>query len=540
MAARKRLRRKRRSPHAGAVVDQEPCSQATIDLALEVYSQAVDQAIRTWFADHGLQADASPKLDPTAAVDQIAAAVEAGVVANRNKIPGISSAKKAGGQSTLDSYRQRNVALIKTVGPAAKKALDRVLRDNRGLHVDALTAKLQAAAGVERWRARLWARDQTLKLHATLSEIENRSIGIEEYVWRTVQDGNVRQGHSVLNKRTFRYDDPPETGTGKHNPGQDYQCRCFGSPVLPEIAPPKPKTPRKPKPPAVKPKAPKKPRPRTPEAQAAKVQAKKRQPAEFEAEFQHYGRAAKALSYGKAALENGLDRPAQEVVAWLARAELAPGQKEFFQQILTVSLTGTPTLRAIAAQATSRSERVMIEALAALHEHATTAQTGPLQFSGSRSVLLSEHVAPAQRWWAQFCTAHTTEAHCQYSEDRSWYNHRDRELRYRDTSNLIHEIWHEVEASGGRSPAAQDWRDVRTQGEELQRIADLLPDDGYTGYERTRPDKFFHVYVGKPYSEEASEILTTGVQEMYNRPGRLYREDPEHFFLTLGHMAGYW
>lgn len=81
-------------------------------------------------------------------------------------------------------------------------------------------------------RAKLIARDQVSKLNGNLTEERQTDIGVDSYVWRTVGDERVRDTHEENDGQTFAWADPPvETG----HPGEDYQCRCWAEPVLPEV-----------------------------------------------------------------------------------------------------------------------------------------------------------------------------------------------------------------------------------------------------------------------------------------------------------------
>jgi SPP1 gp7 family putative phage head morphogenesis protein len=252
-------------------------------LMMSVYQQAHRQAVDEWLAEYGSQIQDAEPLDAQEVyrlVDQVTKTVQASVDEGIRKIPGIDPARVAGGEQVVQAFRARNVALIKTVGPEVKARLSTILAENRGRTAASLTAAIRKEINVSKARAELWARDQTLKLHASVTETKHRSVGIVEYVWKTVRDGKVREGHSKLAGRTFHYDSPPDTGTGPHNPGQDYQCRCYPQPVLPTTstaqpaAPKAPKAPKQPK--ALKP--PPKPKP-APAPQPAPAPAPAPQPA---------------------------------------------------------------------------------------------------------------------------------------------------------------------------------------------------------------------------------------------------------------------
>lgn len=108
---------------------------------------------------------------------------------------------------------------------------------------------IQGRFKVSRARARLIARDQTGKLNAALTEARQKRIGVEEYIWQSVEDERVRENHRVLDGKICRWDDPTvyrnpgETewrsrssiGAFVGHPGEDYQCRCFAEPRMEEI-----------------------------------------------------------------------------------------------------------------------------------------------------------------------------------------------------------------------------------------------------------------------------------------------------------------
>ena len=82
-------------------------------------------------------------------------------------------------------------------------------------------------------RARLIARDQVAKLNGNLTQERQRDIGVDSYIWRTVGDERVREEHDAVDGETFSWDSPPSETDGNH-PGEDYQCRCWAEPILPE------------------------------------------------------------------------------------------------------------------------------------------------------------------------------------------------------------------------------------------------------------------------------------------------------------------
>jgi SPP1 gp7 family putative phage head morphogenesis protein len=63
-----------------------------------------------------------------------------------------------------------------------------------------------------------------------VSRTRQQDAGITEYIWRTVQDSQVRPEHRARNGMKFSYDNPPADGP----PGTPWNCRCFAEPVIPE------------------------------------------------------------------------------------------------------------------------------------------------------------------------------------------------------------------------------------------------------------------------------------------------------------------
>jgi len=175
------------------------------------------------------------------AVSTAAGQVSRAVDRDLLQIPGIvTSGTLAGGAVQLAAFRERNVNLIRTAGRDALRRIERTLNANAGLHVAGLRKKLQSEFNVSKSRAQLWARDQTLKLYSNVNQARQRGAGIKQYVWTTSQDERVRDGsagpldHVSLEGRVFSWDDPPDVGDGRHlHPGEDYQCRCTATPILP-------------------------------------------------------------------------------------------------------------------------------------------------------------------------------------------------------------------------------------------------------------------------------------------------------------------
>jgi SPP1 gp7 family putative phage head morphogenesis protein len=168
--------------------------------------------------------------------------IQSSVDEDAKKLPSIPQAKVAGGAAAVRAFETRNAGLIKTIAAEHTQRVADVVREAGGAHVKGLAAKLQLEFAISESKAKFWARDQTLKLHADIVQSKHQQLGITHYVWRTSQDGTVRHDHSELNGKTFAYSDPPVVNASrvargeaprKRNPGKDYECRCHADPVLP-------------------------------------------------------------------------------------------------------------------------------------------------------------------------------------------------------------------------------------------------------------------------------------------------------------------
>lgn len=87
-------------------------------------------------------------------------------------------------------------------------------------------------------RATLIARTETARTANELTRIRAQAIGVEQFVWRTSRDADVRPDHRKLEGKVFDFDKPPvaDRKTGAHAlPGGIYNCRCWAEPVVTDL-----------------------------------------------------------------------------------------------------------------------------------------------------------------------------------------------------------------------------------------------------------------------------------------------------------------
>ncbi len=154
-------------------------------------------------------------------------------------------------QTRLKAFAQQNANLITSIPQQALKDVEGIATRGlmNGKTVREMEREIREKFNSTRARARLIARDQTGKLNAQLTEVRQTRIGINEYVWNSVDDERVRASHTVLDGKICKWEDDTvyrEPGSDKWlkrssiggyigTPGSDYQCRCFAEPILEDL-----------------------------------------------------------------------------------------------------------------------------------------------------------------------------------------------------------------------------------------------------------------------------------------------------------------
>jgi SPP1 gp7 family putative phage head morphogenesis protein len=139
---------------------------------------------------------------------------------------------------SMQRATEANVALITSI---PEQYFDRVystITDGwvKGLRWESLVEQIQRDGDVTESRAKLIARDQTVKMNSDFNRERQQQVGIEKYEWSTSQDERVRTSHADVDGRTFRWDEPgpvPGAVAGEPcHPGIDVNCRCVAIPVV--------------------------------------------------------------------------------------------------------------------------------------------------------------------------------------------------------------------------------------------------------------------------------------------------------------------
>ena len=78
------------------------------------------------------------------------------------------------------------------------------------------------------------ARQESSLLLSEYSKQQYLNNGIKKYIWSTSNDERVRKLHRELNHTIQEFDNPPidDTNGKRHNPGENFNCRCVAIPIL--------------------------------------------------------------------------------------------------------------------------------------------------------------------------------------------------------------------------------------------------------------------------------------------------------------------
>jgi len=123
-----------------------------------------------------------------------------------------------------EGWVSENTSLIKTIPTRLNPEVEGIIRRGvmNGESVKTITQNIKGRYPVTDSRAKLIAQDQTLKLNADLTRYRLESVGVTEYIWRSVNDSRVRPEHVDRNGNTYTW----EKGADGSHPGTEVRCRC--------------------------------------------------------------------------------------------------------------------------------------------------------------------------------------------------------------------------------------------------------------------------------------------------------------------------
>jgi len=158
-------------------------------------------------------------------------------------------------QARLDKLVEDNIGLIKSLPERLTSRLEEKIKDipKAGESRATVQKLLKETGDIGNRRAELIARDQIGKLNGDLTRLRQESLGGTMYIWRTSQDGRVREAHQALDGKICKWEDPTvyadtikeamdgewksrnEIGAYEGHTGEDYECRCTAEMVMDDI-----------------------------------------------------------------------------------------------------------------------------------------------------------------------------------------------------------------------------------------------------------------------------------------------------------------
>jgi hypothetical protein len=127
----------------------------------------------------------------------------------------------------------------------------------------------------------------------------------------------------------------------------------------------------------------------------------------------------------------------------------------------------------------------------------------------------------------------TTRSH--YSGGRTLWDDTCYITSMAQNGTIVHELGHHIEARSLpiHEAAIQFLRERQRGGgpeNDTRKLKDIIPNSNYDDDEWAFKDKFIHPYIGKSYpNNSASEVISMGVQYLYEDPVKLATEDPDFF-----------
>lgn len=112
------------------------------------------------------------------------------------------------------------------------KVMDNTLA---GYRAENLIRDIKEENGISWRKSKFLARQEASLITAKYREVRYTDNGINYYVWSTSGDEKVRKRHRELDRKIFRFDNPPIVdihAMRRANPSEDFNCRCVAIPVL--------------------------------------------------------------------------------------------------------------------------------------------------------------------------------------------------------------------------------------------------------------------------------------------------------------------
>jgi len=160
-------------------------------------------------------------------------------------------------QEALKQWQNEQLTLIKSLGDKQIAMVGAIVREGvkTGMHSGAIMEQIERdLAHLSRYKAKLIARDQVGKLYGSLTEMQDKEIGIEYYTWLTSMDERVRgnptgknpnaiPSHWIMQNKVCPWNDSTkwhvngvdvtrDARAPQKHPGMEIACRCTSVPMV--------------------------------------------------------------------------------------------------------------------------------------------------------------------------------------------------------------------------------------------------------------------------------------------------------------------
>lgn len=140
--------------------------------------------------------------------------------------------------NALQATISENVGLIRSIPEKYFTEVEGMVMRSvaRGRDLGTLTDDLQKRYGITRRRAALIARDQNNKATSVMQAARQKSLGITQGIWRHSHAGKEpRPSHVKADGKVFDIDKGLYLEGKWVMPGEEINCRCTWSPVIPGL-----------------------------------------------------------------------------------------------------------------------------------------------------------------------------------------------------------------------------------------------------------------------------------------------------------------
>lgn len=260
-----------------------------------------------------------------------------------------------------------------------------------------------------------------------------------------------------------------------------------------------------------------------------------------------YGAAAKAVGWGRASLERGLDMPLPELRAHLKRLNSLGHVRAGMDRIDDLALLHgrKATLRECGAELDDR-----LRVMAAMGGHLERVGRAALKVP---DLELEQRGRDALKFFSEMThpsVIHPTSWNFEKISGRAYCSANRRKIAWTGTPGVLEHEWgHALEALNPTLEArAQAFLKARTAGETPKKLKAIQPWAGYDPSEIAKEDAFVDAYMGKIYAKADGSLYATEVTSMgtellsARRRGwgdleTLPSKDPELLYFALGQLA---